>query len=168
MDAEVWRETMAPSTVLEAPLAPPSIDEVRWLRPPPNWLKCNVASSWTFNAPLSGAAWLLRDEEGKVLLHSRRAFTRLASPLTTELHALLWSVESMVSHHSQRVIFETSSLDLRMALLRPDLFPQFHVTSDNRSQSYVASGGPLWLNDLLIKEASATALRATAVVPAAG
>ena len=99
----------------------------------------------------------------------------------------------MVSHHSQRVIFETSSLDLRMALLRPDLFPQFHllisaiverlrlfqdwsvnfiknernlaaksiansVTSDNRSQSYVASGGPLWLNDLLIKEASATAL----------
>ncbi|KAG2295020.1 hypothetical protein Bca52824_041689 [Brassica carinata] len=191
--------------------------KVRWLRPPPNWLKCNVASSWTFNAPLSGAAWLLRDEEGKVLLHSRRAFTRLASSLTTELHALLWSVESMVSHHSQpsslttelhallwsvesmvshhsqRVIFETSSLDLRMALLRPDLFPQFHllisaiverlrlfqdwsvnfiknernlaaksitnsVTSDNRSQSYVASGGPLWLNDLLIKEASATAL----------
>lgn len=118
---------MAPSTALEAPLAPASIDEVRWLRPPPNWLKCNVASSWIFNAPLSGAAWLLRDEEGKVLLHSRRAFTRLASPLTTELHALLWSVESMVSHHSQRVIFETSSLDLRIALLRPDLFPQFHL-----------------------------------------
>ena len=44
MDAEVWRETMAPSTALEAPLAPASIDEVRWLRPPPNWLKCNVAS----------------------------------------------------------------------------------------------------------------------------
>ncbi|CAG7861807.1 unnamed protein product, partial [Brassica rapa] len=186
---EVWAHTSIPM--------PPSgswSNSVCWQRPPPNWLKCNVAASWVFNAPFSGAAWIVRNEEGKVLLHSRRAFTRLTSPLHSELQALLWSVESMASHHFHQVILETSSLDLRMALLRPELFPQFRllisninerlrflpewrvdyvnvsrnlaamsiatsVTSDHRSQSYVASGGPLWLNNLLLKEVVATTLR---------
>lgn len=40
------------------------------------------------------------------------------------------------------------------------------VTSDHRSQSYVASGGPLWLNNLLFKEASATTLGTTSLSPA--
>lgn len=196
MEAEIWRETMAPSTILEAPLTSGPTDQACWQRPPPNWLKCNVAASWVFNAPFSGAAWIVRNEEGRVLLHSRRAFTRLTSPLHSELQALLWSVESMASHHFHQVILETSSLDLRMALLRPELFPQFRllistineplrllpewrvdyvnvsrnmaamsnatsVTSDHRSQSYVASGGPLWLNNLLLKEAEATTLEIT-------
>lgn len=189
MEAEIWRETQSPSSVLEGPSTPvPTVQEV-WMRPPMDWIKCNLASSWVPDAALSGAAWIARDEEGRVALHSRRAFPRLASPLTAELQALLWSVESLASHRFQRVIFETSSCDLRMALLRPELFHQFHalisaimrrlrsflewsvdfvkiprnvaarsiatsVTSDLRSQSYVASGGPLWLNDLLLKEAS--------------
>nr|VDD45804.1 unnamed protein product [Brassica oleracea] len=186
-EKEVW----AYSTIPMPPSA--STNQVCWQRPPSNWLKFNVASSWVFDAPLSGAAWLVRNDEGRVLLHSRRAFTRLASPLNVELHALLWSVESMASHHFHQVIFETSSLDLRMALLRPKLFPQFRhlissidlrvdfaktsrnlaalsiatsVTSDHRSQSYVASGGPLWLNNLLFKEASATTLGTTSLSPA--
>lgn len=123
MEAEIWRETMAPSTILEPPLVVVPTDQARWLRPPSDWLKCNLASSWVHDVALSGA---VRNDEGRVTLHSRRAFPQQASPLNAELCALLWSVESLASHHFQRVIFETPSLDLRMALLHLELFPQFH------------------------------------------
>ena len=137
---------------------------------------------------MSGVTWLVRAENGRVVMHSRRAFPCLSSSLDAELNALLWSVESLASHHLDNVIFESSSLDLRRALLQPHHFPQHQVlislilqrlngfqawsvdfvkssrnlsvisiatsvTSDNRHQSYVASSGSFWLNNLLQKEA---------------
>ena len=188
MEAEIWRETQAPSKILDPPESTVSHGNVVWIHPPPSWLKCNLASSWLENAVLSGAAWLLRDENGRVVMHSRRAFPCFSSSLEAELNTLLWSVESLASHHLDKIIFESSSLDLRRALLQPHHYPQHQVlillilqrlngfqswsvdfvktlrnmpvlsiatsvTSDNRHQSYVASGGPLWLHNLLQKEA---------------
>ncbi|KAG2247703.1 hypothetical protein Bca52824_087331 [Brassica carinata] len=179
---------LAPSKILDPPTILASNENVVWIHRPPSLLKCNLASSWLENAVLSGAAWFVRDENGRVVMHSRRAFPCLASALDAELNALLWSVESLASHHLDNVIFESSSLDLRRALLQPHRFPQHQalislilqrlngfqawsadfvktlrnlpvlsiatsVTSDNRHQSYVASVGPLWLHNLLQKEA---------------
>ncbi|XP_019102134.1 PREDICTED: uncharacterized protein LOC104789987 [Camelina sativa] len=47
-----------------------------WLHPPKDWLKCNIGTSWSRRNELADAAWVLRDHEGVVLLHSRRAFTK--------------------------------------------------------------------------------------------
>ena len=127
MEAEIWREIQAPSKILDPPTIPASNENVVWIHPPPSWLKCNLASSWLENAVLSGAAWLVRDENGRVVMHSRRAFPCLSSGLDAELNALLWSVESLASHHLDNVIFESSSLDLRRALLQPHHFPQHQV-----------------------------------------
>ncbi|KAF2543075.1 hypothetical protein F2Q70_00034246 [Brassica cretica] len=60
-------------------------------------------------------------------MHSRRAFPCLSSGLDAQLNALLWSVESLASHHLDNVIFESSSLDLRRALLQPHHFSQHQV-----------------------------------------
>lgn len=179
---------LAPSKILDPPTILASNENVVWIHRPPSLLKCNLASSWLENAVLSGASWFVRDENGRVVMHSRRAFPCLSSSLDAELNALLWSVESLASHHLDNVIFESSSLDLRRALLQPHHFPQHQalislilqrlngfqawsadfvktlrnlpvlsiatsVTSDNRHQSYVASGGPFWLHNLLQKEA---------------
>lgn len=189
MEAEIWREIQAPSEIVAPPLVVSSGTPAAWSPPSPSWLKCNLASSWVENSAVSGAAWMVRDENGRAILHSRRAFSCLTSALDAELHPLLWSMESLASHHMDKVIFETSSIDLRKALLQPGLYPQYQylissilhhlhcfqdwsidfvktsrntaatsiatsVTSDYRIQSYVASGGPFWLRNLLQKEAS--------------
>ncbi|CAN6912218.1 unnamed protein product, partial [Brassica oleracea var. botrytis] len=66
-----------------------------------------------------------------------------------ELNALLWSVESLASHHLDNawsVDFVKTLRNLTVLLIANS------VTSDNRHQSYVASGGPFWLHNLLQKE----------------
>lgn len=51
----------------------------KWNPPPPNQFKCNVAAGWDKVSLSSGSAWVLRDHEGAVLMHSRRAFSHISS-----------------------------------------------------------------------------------------
>lgn len=48
-----------------------------WKAPPPNWAKCNVGSSWSKETLISGGVWIIRDSQGKVLLHSRMSFSSI-------------------------------------------------------------------------------------------
>ncbi|KAF2595306.1 hypothetical protein F2Q70_00043466 [Brassica cretica] len=41
-----------------------------WVKPPLGFVKCNIGSSWLGSNQISGAAWILRDEKGKTLVHS--------------------------------------------------------------------------------------------------
>lgn len=43
-----------------------------WKKPPEVWIKCNIGFSWYKRKRLLGGLWVLRDETGHVLLHSRR------------------------------------------------------------------------------------------------
>lgn len=88
--------------------APPSIptlmpDHVHhsvWKKPEGGDLKCNVASSWINWETQSGASWILHNEYGETLLHSRRAYAKPDSEVHAALLSLLWAVESMMhSHH---------------------------------------------------------------------
>ena len=51
-------------------------------KPPTNsWLKCDIASAWDNENLQSGASWILRNSEGKVLMNGRRSFVRISSKL---------------------------------------------------------------------------------------
>uniref|UniRef100_A0A1J3E4V1 Putative mitochondrial protein n=1 Tax=Noccaea caerulescens TaxID=107243 RepID=A0A1J3E4V1_NOCCA len=50
-----------------------------WEAPPEFWVKCNIGISWSKRNKLAGVSWVLRDDKGVVLLHSRRAFANLAN-----------------------------------------------------------------------------------------
>ncbi|XP_013713792.1 uncharacterized protein LOC106417551 [Brassica napus] len=76
----------------------------RWV-PPRGWFKCNIGVDWMKGTRLGGGAWVLRDEKGKVILHGRRAFSEIGSFHDAKLQVLVWLVESIISHHQNKVIF---------------------------------------------------------------
>lgn len=89
-----------------------------WRPPHKPWLKCNIASSWNKDKEFSGAAWVLRNWKGNVLLHSRRSFGFLKSKSEVELQCCLWAMESMQSLHVHKVSFALESNVFVGAILR--------------------------------------------------
>lgn len=50
-------------------------------------------------------------------MHGRRSFSFVSSNESAELLALLWAFESMFSLHKDRIIFESSCVEVRTCLL---------------------------------------------------
>lgn len=97
----------------------------RWSPPPRGWLKCNIGVDWMRSTQKGGGAWVIRDHNGKVLIHSRRAFPQIKNLHEAKLEALLWSIESICAHHFNRVIFAIDDGDLTGMILRPKAWPNF-------------------------------------------
>lgn len=101
-----------------------------WSPPPSGWLKCNVGNSWSKRNRLAGCAWVLRDEKGEVLFHSRRAFSNIISRHDVKLVSLLWAIDSMGSHRLNHVFVATEDSDLIGSVLRPKAWPSFRLQRD--------------------------------------
>lgn len=97
----------------------------RWEAPREGLVKCNVGVSWSKRNWLMGASWIVRNEHGDVLLHSRRAFGNVNSLAEGRFLGLMWAIESMASHRLHKVIFETEAMDLVGVVLRPKAWPAF-------------------------------------------
>ncbi|KAG2315720.1 hypothetical protein Bca52824_018842 [Brassica carinata] len=97
----------------------------RWSPPPRGWLKCNIGVDWMRSTHKGGGAWVIRDHNGKVLIHSRRAFSQIKNLHEAKLDSLLWSIESISAHHLKRVIFAIDDGDLTGMILRPKAWPNF-------------------------------------------
>ncbi|KAF3515831.1 hypothetical protein DY000_02059540 [Brassica cretica] len=98
---------------------------------------------------------------GQAMEHSRRSFTWVSSNLEADLTSLCWSAKDLHTLHRNRVIMEISSAHTLEALNNPQWFPGLvaekiavSVTKDGRFQSYIARGGPSWLNDTILEDAS--------------
>ncbi|XP_018458626.1 uncharacterized protein LOC108829471 [Raphanus sativus] len=87
--------------------------------------------AWSNTSGHSGASWITRDAQGLALHHSRRAYPSTSSKREADLQSLFWAVESMWNMRQRNVIFETSSLEVREAILRPDLFPELELQRQN-------------------------------------
>ncbi|XP_018436074.1 uncharacterized protein LOC108808417 [Raphanus sativus] len=102
-----------------------------WTRPQPSLIKCNVGMAWSNTSGHSGASWITRDTQGLALHHSRRAYPSTSSKREADLQSLFWAVESMWNMRQRNVIFETSSPEVREAILRPDLFRELELHRQN-------------------------------------
>lgn len=108
---------------------------------------------------VGGGAWVLRNEKGKVVLHGRRAFSEITSLHDVKLEVLVWSVESIVSHHYDRVIFAIDDEDLTQMILRPKAWPNFK--GETRLIISRLTGIEWWR---LVKEARANNIGALLIV----
>ncbi|KAL0705016.1 hypothetical protein Bca4012_071441 [Brassica carinata] len=128
--AEEWRHANIrdPSTSSEPPVSSfENRSSQSWQPPPSGVLKCNIGVSWNEAQSISGASWLLRDHNGAVLLHSRRAFSGVSSHMEADLLGFHFAVESMRSTHQRNIIFESHYTLAHDALLNPSMFPRLRL-----------------------------------------
>ncbi|EFH52088.1 predicted protein [Arabidopsis lyrata subsp. lyrata] len=100
-----------------------------WKPPLSGRLKCNVGMSWSTRNNLACSAWVLRDEWGRVLLHSRRSFTNVTNKEQAVFLSVLWAMESLISHRCTKVLFALHDVSLIGLILRPIAWPSFKYES---------------------------------------
>ncbi|CAA7016071.1 unnamed protein product [Microthlaspi erraticum] len=96
-----------------------------WVAPPLAWYKCNIGFSWSKRNKFAGASWVLRDEKGFVLLHSRRAFSGVIDVFEARFLVLVWAIESMICHKMERVEFALEDAVLVGVVNRPQAWPSY-------------------------------------------
>ncbi|KAJ4879421.1 hypothetical protein Rs2_36475 [Raphanus sativus] len=98
----------------DAPAVVVEVSQKRsWEKPPLNTVKCNIGSAWSASNGKAGAAWILRNSEGRAMLHSRRSFVGIRSQLEADLTAMVWAAEALCDIKAKTVLMETSMLHWR-------------------------------------------------------
>ena len=88
-------------------------------------MKCNIGMEFDKGKSLVGGAWVLRNEGGVVLCHSRRAFSGVKTRDEARVVVVLWAFESMKSQRQSRIVFEGELRELFGAAERPQAWPSF-------------------------------------------
>ncbi|XP_019088171.1 PREDICTED: uncharacterized protein LOC109127621 [Camelina sativa] len=86
-------------------------------------VKCNIGFSWSKRLCLSGASWVIRDHNGKVILHSRGSYSSVVSTFDAKLKSWEWALESMANLHLENVTFCASTMDIIKAMHNPSQWP---------------------------------------------
>lgn len=97
----------------------------KWKSPIDGYLKCNIGVAWSKHSKLAGTSWIVRDCRGVVKLHSRRAFRGVNSLLEAKHLGVVWTVESMVSHKINKVLFEVEAPELVGVITKPRDWPAY-------------------------------------------
>lgn len=123
-----------------------------WKAPDCDRIKCNVGVSLSKRSGLVGAAWIVRDCDGKTLVHSRRAFSGVSSIFEAKRLALIWALESMISHRMSRVTFEVESDVLVGAVNRPRAWPAYRA--DGEELRFIIGNRPNWKMESVKRDAN--------------
>ncbi|KAF8102782.1 hypothetical protein N665_0195s0019 [Sinapis alba] len=97
-----------------------------WEPPRKGWLKCNIRINFDKDRARSGGAWVI-NELGKVIMHSRRAFSNIHSLDEAKFQGLLWALDCLSFHHLNRVIVAIDDSTLTEVMLRPKAWPNFRT-----------------------------------------
>ncbi|KAG7585838.1 Ribonuclease H domain [Arabidopsis thaliana x Arabidopsis arenosa] len=100
-----------------------------WTAPSRGWLKCNIGFSWAKRSRLAGGAWVIRDHEGNVIMHSRRPFSNCVDVIDAKLKCFLWAAESVHSHRLSKVVFAFQDPSFVGMVNRPKAWPSYRYHS---------------------------------------
>ncbi|XP_010469706.1 PREDICTED: uncharacterized protein LOC104749719 [Camelina sativa] len=112
-----WKESQLTARVDSA-----STDSPITLEP---LIHCQVDGSWKATEPHSGLGWWCGDGENQTLVMGAKCHRRSASPLYSELEALLWAMECIRSRGIDYRRFETDSAELLAMVQVPEEWPAF-------------------------------------------
>ena len=102
-----------------------------WKPPPKSWLKCDIASAWDKDNFQSGASWILRNNDGKVVMNGRRSFVGINSKIEASFESWSWALESMKNLHFNAIIFASNDHDLIGAISKPSAWPSLKFYSSH-------------------------------------
>ncbi|KAH0879474.1 hypothetical protein HID58_066868 [Brassica napus] len=94
------------------------------------WVQCSLEFDWTKKSDVMGAAWMVKNDRGMVLEHSRRAFVGVLSLHQAKLKVWLWVFESMRSLRKKKVVFVSTAEDIVEAIERPTLSPALQYEAE--------------------------------------
>ena len=100
-----------------------------WKPPPTSWLKCDIRSAWDKDKHQSGAFWIIRNSNGKVLMHGRRSFVGISSKLEASFESWSWVLESMKNLHLNAIIFASDDNDILATISKPSALPSLKFYS---------------------------------------
>ncbi|XP_056847395.1 uncharacterized protein LOC108815665 [Raphanus sativus] len=101
----------------------------KWSPLEAGWNMCNIGVEFDKNSGLVGGGWVLRNERGVVLCHSRRAFSGCKSREDARFVVVMWDMESMRTQRQTKVIFAGECGDLFGATSRPEAWTSFQFQS---------------------------------------
>ena len=87
------------------------------------WVQCEFDMDWSSRGKNRGASWIVKDEKGTVLEHSRRDFSEVKSVGEAKLQLWLWVMESMKILRKKKVRFVSTFGDLIEEIEKPTLWP---------------------------------------------
>lgn len=90
---------------------------------PHGWVQCEFEMDWSKKESSMGAAWIVKDETERVLMHSRRSFVNIKTVEEAKFQLWLWVLESMKSLRKRKVRFISSIEDFAEAIGKPNLRP---------------------------------------------
>ena len=118
-------------------------------------LKCNIGAAWSRKNLWAGVSWVVRDNKGLVLFHSRRSFYQVLSFFDAKVKSWEYALESMNQLHLDRVTFGASSHDIIKALNNPNAWPALkgHV----EALLSLIKGKPFWFMALETRQGNTCA-----------
>lgn len=109
-DSEIWFHVNFPEDM--SPSSSPNFQaRASWQRPLSGTRNCNVSSSWQNSLQIFGVSWLVRNESGETLVHSRRDFSNVTSQLHADLLGVQCAVDSMRDMTISNVTFKRDGLE---------------------------------------------------------
>ncbi|KAF3562377.1 hypothetical protein DY000_02011361 [Brassica cretica] len=93
---------------------------------PEGWFLCEFDFDWNIGCDTMGGAWVVKNNIGIILEHSRRAFSGVKSRNEAKLQVWLWVLESMQSMKKRKVRFVSTCGDFVEAIERPHLWSALH------------------------------------------
>lgn len=124
-EARRWFEAIATSKGPDAGRTKHARAVNMWKAPELGRFKCNVGVAWDQKTRMVGGGWIVRNNEGGAILHSRRAFNGASSLIEAKRLGFIWAVESMISHKMHKVTFDVESSELAGVVNKPKAWPAF-------------------------------------------
>lgn len=103
------------------------VERPKWKPPPKGWNMCNIAYDWSKKSRIVGLAWVVRNDRGVVLLHSRNSVAGVKNREEAKLKAILWAVEILISLSVRlnKIVFAGQFEEEFGAVMRLSAWPSF-------------------------------------------
>ncbi|XP_020870665.1 uncharacterized protein LOC110225387 [Arabidopsis lyrata subsp. lyrata] len=104
--------------------------ETRWVKPPINFLKCNLHVSWLNESHMCGGAWMVRNHQGDAVFHAREMFLPASNRIAAELRGILWVLHSLSDLHLDNIEIWSDCHAAIDAIIDLSNWPRYHSFLD--------------------------------------